>query len=115
MHIAFRFVPRSLRFESTNRTSSWSPPMVPGRGRLGAQAGGEVILNDECNRSCIRGVIAAGNTNFGDAYCRAGAIVSAKRSVPYLYGFERLGTTEDVLRVREGLDQLWLQQSRTPA
>ena len=67
------------------------------------------FLNDEGNRSLIRGVVAAGNTNFGSAYCIAGNIVARKCRVPHLYNFELLGTTEDVLRVREGLGQFWLQ------
>lgn len=67
------------------------------------------FLNDEKNRSLIRGVVAAGNTNFGSAYCIAGDIVARKCQVPHLYNFELLGTTEDVLRVREGLGQFWLQ------
>ncbi|QIK83986.1 class Ib ribonucleoside-diphosphate reductase assembly flavoprotein NrdI [Sanguibacter sp. HDW7] len=73
------------------------------------------FLNDEGNRSLIRGVIAAGNTNFGEAYCLAGKIISAKCEVPYLYGFELLGTSEDVTRVREGLRQFWQRQSRRTA
>ncbi|WP_159619087.1 class Ib ribonucleoside-diphosphate reductase assembly flavoprotein NrdI [Ruania rhizosphaerae] len=68
------------------------------------------FLNDEHNRSLIRGVVAAGNTNFGSAYCLAGSIVARKCKVPHLYNFELLGTAEDVTRVREGLGQLWLQQ-----
>jgi protein involved in ribonucleotide reduction len=68
------------------------------------------FLNDEENRSLIRGVVAAGNTNFGSAYCIAGDIVARKCQVPYLYNFELLGTTEDVHRVREGLGQFWLQR-----
>ncbi len=73
------------------------------------------FLNDPHNRKLLRGVIAAGNTNFGEAYCLAGPIISAKCDVPYLYGFELLGTTEDVTRVREGLRQFWLRQSRISA
>lgn len=73
------------------------------------------FLNDEANRSLIRGVIAAGNTNFGEAYCLAGRIISAKCSVPYLYGFELMGTREDVTRVREGLGHLWQQRQQIPA
>jgi len=73
------------------------------------------FLNDVHNRSLIRGVIAAGNTNFGAAYCIAGQIISAKCSVPYLYGFELLGTPEDVISVRDGLDQLWLRLRQIPA
>ncbi len=67
------------------------------------------FLNDERNRSHIRGVIASGNTNFGSAYCLAGKIIASKCEVPYLYNFELLGTTEDVHRVREGLGQFWQQ------
>ncbi|MFD1505891.1 class Ib ribonucleoside-diphosphate reductase assembly flavoprotein NrdI [Georgenia yuyongxinii] len=73
------------------------------------------FLNDEHNRSLIRGVIAAGNLNFGKAFCLAGEIVAAKCQVPYLYRFELLGTTEDVTRVREGLGQFWQQHSQIPA
>jgi len=65
------------------------------------------FLNDPHNRSFIKGVIAAGNTNFGSAYCLAGKVISAKCKVPHLYNFELLGTTEDVHRVREGLDEFW--------
>lgn len=65
------------------------------------------FLNDEHNRSLIRGVIAAGNTNFGEAYCLAGDIVAQKCQVPLLYRFEQFGTSEDVSRVQEGLEEFW--------
>ncbi|HEV7948380.1 MAG TPA: class Ib ribonucleoside-diphosphate reductase assembly flavoprotein NrdI, partial [Glaciihabitans sp.] len=54
------------------------------------------FLNDEGNRSLIRGVIGAGNTNFGEAYCLAGDIIAAKCVVPHLYRFEVFGTPDDV-------------------
>lgn len=73
------------------------------------------FLNDEGNRALIRGVIAAGNTNFGAAYCIAGDIVAAKCHVPYLYAFELMGTSEDVTRVRDGLGRFWQRQSQIPA
>jgi protein involved in ribonucleotide reduction len=73
------------------------------------------FLNDEDNRSLIRGVIAAGNTNFGATYCLAGKIIAAKCEVPYLYSFELLGTTEDVTSVREGLGRFWQRQSQISA
>ncbi|XBH22094.1 class Ib ribonucleoside-diphosphate reductase assembly flavoprotein NrdI [Jonesiaceae bacterium BS-20] len=73
------------------------------------------FLNDKGNRSLIRGVIAAGNTNFGEAYLLAGKVISSKCQVPYLYGFELLGTSDDVSRVLEGLNQFWLRQSQIPA
>lgn len=67
------------------------------------------FLNDEHNRSYIRGVISAGNTNFGSAYCIAGDIVAEKCKVPHLYKFELFGTQDDVDAVRNGLDVLWKQ------
>ncbi|MCR6688839.1 class Ib ribonucleoside-diphosphate reductase assembly flavoprotein NrdI [Cellulomonas sp.] len=84
-----------------------------GGGNEGGAVPRQVVkfLNDTANRALIRGVIAAGNTNFGEAYCIAGEIVAAKCRVPYLYGFELMGTNEDVLRVRDGLERLWQRQS----
>src|SRR6187431_2622860 len=74
-----------------------------GGGNEGGAVPKQVIkfLNDEDNRALIRGVIAAGNTNFGEAYCIAGDIIAAKCQVPYLYAFELLGTAEDAVRVRD--------------
>ena len=69
------------------------------------------FLNDEHNRSLIRGVIAAGNTNFGSAYCLAGDIVSAKCTVPLLYRFEVFGTQDDVTVVRNGMETFWARSS----
>ncbi|GLY33252.1 class Ib ribonucleoside-diphosphate reductase assembly flavoprotein NrdI [Kineosporia sp. NBRC 101731] len=84
-----------------------------GGGNEGGAVPRQVVrfLNDEGNRSLIRGVIAAGNTNFGEAYCIAGDIIAAKCQVPYLYAFELMGTAEDVLRVRDGLERFWQRQS----
>ncbi|WP_338723082.1 class Ib ribonucleoside-diphosphate reductase assembly flavoprotein NrdI [Devosia sp. XK-2] len=65
------------------------------------------FLNVAHNRALIRGVIAAGNTNFGTGYCIAGDIVSQKCAVPLLYRFELLGTEEDVANVRQGLERFW--------
>jgi protein involved in ribonucleotide reduction len=80
---------------------------------LDSNAGGYVpkqviaFLNNEHNRSLIRGVIAAGNTNFGAEFCYAGDVVSRKCGVPYLYRFELMGTAEDVQAVRAGLADFW--------
>lgn len=65
------------------------------------------FLNNLQNRHLIRGVIAAGNTNFGEAYGRAGKIIADKCAVPFLYRFELLGTEEDVANVRQGLERFW--------
>lgn len=93
--------------------------MVPtyGGGNEGGAVPRQVVkfLNDASNRRLLRGVIAAGNTNFGEAYCIAGDIISAKCQVPYLYRFELLGTSEDVERVRDGWERLWQRPLQTPA
>ena len=72
------------------------------------------FLNHPGNRQRLRGVIGAGNTNFGDNYCMAGDIIAAKCQVPHLYRFELMGTPEDVGRVQQGLEEFWTRLSQTP-
>jgi protein involved in ribonucleotide reduction len=83
-----------------------------GGGDLGPAVPRQVIrfLNNEHNRSLIRGVIGAGNTNFGEAFCLAGDIIAQKCGVPHLYRFEVFGTPDDVATVHEGLEEFWKQQ-----
>lgn len=69
------------------------------------------FLNDASNRQLIRGVIASGNRNFGEAYCLAGSIIAQKCQVPCLYRFELLGTAEDVANVYQGVTQFWQRQT----
>lgn len=69
------------------------------------------FLNDKHNRSLIRGVISAGNTNFGEAYGLGGRIVAQKCEVPLLYKFELFGTPNDVTAVEEGLEKFWQHNS----
>ncbi|RLP77554.1 class Ib ribonucleoside-diphosphate reductase assembly flavoprotein NrdI [Mycetocola tolaasinivorans] len=80
-----------------------------GGGILGGAVPKQVIrfLNDVENRSLIRGVIAAGNTNFGEAYCLAGSIIAQKLDVPMMYRFELFGTPDDVQVVHDGLEEFW--------
>ena len=83
-----------------------------GRGEEKGAVPKQVIrfLNDERNQNSIRGVISAGNTNFGEAFCVAGDIISRKCQVPHLYRVELFGTPEDIRSIREGLEQWWRQQ-----
>jgi protein involved in ribonucleotide reduction len=83
-----------------------------GRGEERGAVPKQVIrfLNDEGNRHLIRGVISAGNTNFGEHFGVAGEIISRKCSVPHLYRLELFGTPEDVERVSEGLERWWKLQ-----
>ncbi|MFT8357275.1 MAG: class Ib ribonucleoside-diphosphate reductase assembly flavoprotein NrdI [Bifidobacterium aquikefiri] len=66
-----------------------------------------LFLNDRENRDGIRGVIASGNTNFGEAFCMAGDLVSKKCKVPFLYYFELMGTREDEEKVRKGVPEFF--------
>lgn len=65
------------------------------------------FLNNEHNRSYIRGVISAGNANFGIDYGLAGEIVAEKCKVPYVYRFELMGNDEDVRIVKAGLEDFF--------
>jgi protein involved in ribonucleotide reduction len=90
-----------------------TPTYGGGQGR-GAEKGAvpkQVIrfLNDPGNRSQIRGVISAGNTNFGEHFGFAGDVISRKCSVPHLYRVEVFGTPEDVDHVNQGLERWWKQ------
>ncbi|GAA1993885.1 class Ib ribonucleoside-diphosphate reductase assembly flavoprotein NrdI [Microbacterium pumilum] len=83
-----------------------------GRGEEKGAVPKQVIrfLNEERNRALIRGVISAGNTNFGEHFCIAGEIISRKCNVPHLYRLEVFGTPEDVDRVSDGLERWWKLQ-----
>ncbi|MFN3207426.1 MAG: class Ib ribonucleoside-diphosphate reductase assembly flavoprotein NrdI [Roseovarius sp.] len=73
------------------------------------------LLNDPAARALLRGVIAAGNRNFGKTFAMAGDVIAAKCSVPVLYRFELAGTETDIARVRAGLDKFWRETCLTPA
>ncbi|EPG3382694.1 class Ib ribonucleoside-diphosphate reductase assembly flavoprotein NrdI [Klebsiella oxytoca] len=86
-------------------------PSYGGGGTAGAVPRQAIrFLNDPHNRQRIRGVIAAGNRNFGEAYGRAGDVIKQKRGVPYLYRFELMGTPQDVDNVRKGVSEFWQRQ-----
>ncbi len=72
-----------------------------GGGELPKQV--ERFLATGRNAQLIRGVIGAGNTNFGEDYCKAAKSISAQYGVPLLYKFELMGTPDDVTNVRRGL------------
>lgn len=65
------------------------------------------FLNNLENRSMIRGVIGAGNRNFGDRFAYAADVISRKCSVPLLYKFELSGTPNDIENVKQGMQKLW--------
>ncbi len=67
----------------------------------------KVFLNNPENRNLLRGVIGTGNTNFGEHYCKAAEMISAKTGVPVIAKVELLGTPEDVIKVKERLEILY--------
>jgi protein involved in ribonucleotide reduction len=71
------------------------------------------FLNVPSNREHIRGVVGLGNTNFGEHYCRAAEIVSAKTGVPLLYRVEITGTSDDIQQVTERMTKLWTANTAT--
>lgn len=106
-----------LRTDEAERFShlNTSVLVVPtyGSGEENSSVPKQVIkfLNNPENRKHIKGVIAAGNTNFGQSYGLAGDIVAAKLGVPLIYRVELLGTPDDVKTVKERLQQLWQTKS----
>jgi protein involved in ribonucleotide reduction len=65
------------------------------------------FLNVPQNRAMIKGVLGAGNRNFGENFGLAGRIVAKKCNVPLLYRFELSGTKDDVINVKQGMERLW--------
>lgn len=63
----------------------------------------ERFLETGENSRYIVGVIGAGNTNFGEDYCKAGRVIADRYDVPLLYKFELTGTPEDVANVQRGV------------
>lgn len=64
------------------------------------------FLNVPGNRELLRGVIGTGNTNFGEHYCKAADLISAKTGVPVLARVEIFGTSEDIDKITERLEML---------
>ncbi|EKY3119481.1 class Ib ribonucleoside-diphosphate reductase assembly flavoprotein NrdI [Cronobacter turicensis] len=86
-------------------------PSYGGGGTAGAMPRQVIrFLNDEHNRALLRGVIAAGNRNFGEGFCRAGDVIARKCQVPFLYRFELMGTGQDIENVRKGVSEFWQRQ-----
>lgn len=71
------------------------------------------FLNIKQNRALLRGVVGTGNTNFGEHYCLAADVISAKTGAPVLGRVEVLGTPDDVQQVSERLEKLWKTNTAT--
>jgi protein involved in ribonucleotide reduction len=65
------------------------------------------FLNVLENRDLLRGVVGLGNRNFGNHFCKAAELISAKTGVPVIAKIEIFGTEEDVYKVKERLQLLY--------
>lgn len=59
------------------------------------------FLNVPANRDKLRGVVGFGNTNFGEHYCKAAELISAKAGVPIIDRIEIFGAPGDLERLLE--------------
>lgn len=88
--------------------------MVPtyggGSGRAAIPRQVRTFLNVKQNRNLLRGVVGFGNTNFGEHFCKAADMISAKTGVPVIARVEVFGTNEDVIKVKERLNILYGQE-----
>ena len=86
------------------------PTFADGAGRGAVPKQVIRFLNDPATRALLRGVIGAGNRNFGATYALAGDVIARKCNVPLLTRFELAGTQTDIARIRAGLNKFWREQ-----
>ena len=83
------------------------PTYGGGEGRAAIPRQVRSFLNIRENRALLRGVVGFGNTNFGEHFCKAADLISAKTGVPVIARVEIFGTEDDVKTVKERLDLLY--------
>jgi len=86
------------------------PTYGGGEGRTAIPRQVRFFLNIKENRNLLRGVIGFGNTNFGEHFCKAADLISAKTGVPVIARVEIFGTDDDVNKVKERLTLLYGQE-----
>lgn len=59
------------------------------------------FLENETNRSLLRGVASSGNKNWANNYAKSADTISQKYNVPVLLKFELSGTKNDVILMKE--------------
>ncbi len=60
----------------------------------------EVSTFLENNHANLKGVIASGDTSYGEAFCQSGDKISHEYDVPFLYKVENDGTDVDVAKIK---------------
>lgn len=86
------------------------PTYGGGEGRTAIPRQVRFFLNIKENRNLLRGVIGFGNTNFGEHFCKAADLISAKTGVPVIAKVEIFGTDYDVETVKRRLEILYGQE-----
>jgi len=86
------------------------PTYGGGEGRAAIPRQVRLFLNIKENRKLLKGVIGFGNTNFGEHFCKAADLISAKTGVPVIARVEIFGTEDDVNKVKERLTLLYGQE-----
>lgn len=64
------------------------------------------FLNDETNRTFLRGVVGGGNRNYGKYFCKAAQEVSEKCKVPFIGSFEVFGLPGEEDIIREAIEDI---------
>jgi len=83
------------------------PTYGGGEGRAAIPRQVRFFLNIKENRKLLRGVVGFGNTNFGEHFCKAADLISAKTGVPVIARVEIFGTQDDVNKITERLTLLY--------
>jgi protein involved in ribonucleotide reduction len=86
------------------------PTYGGGEGRAAIPRQVRSFLNIKENRNFLHGVVGFGNRNFGEHFCRAADLISAKTGVPVIARVEIFGTEDDVNKVKERLTLLYGQE-----
>jgi protein involved in ribonucleotide reduction len=86
------------------------PTYGGGEGRAAIPRQVRHFLNIKENRNLLQGVVGFGNRNFGEHFCKAADLISAKTGVPVIARVEIFGTADDVNTVRERLNLLYGQE-----
>jgi protein involved in ribonucleotide reduction len=86
------------------------PTYGGGEGRAAIPRQVRSFLNVKENRNLLRGVVGFGNTNFGEHFCKAADMISAKTGVPVIARIEIFGTDDDVIILKQRLEMLYGQE-----
>lgn len=63
------------------------------------------FLNVPENRDKLEGIVGFGNTNFGEHFCKAAQLISAKTGKPVVAKVEIFGTEEDLEKVKHIMEE----------